>query len=239
MRVPKTETWVGSAPTVLVFDVNETLLDIESLSPLFEATFGDERVLREWFGNLITYSMTYTLASLYEDFWELGRGVFRMVGEIHGVAISEEQVEALEVGMKTLPAHADSEAGLNALADAGFRLVTLTNSPPTPGRTSPLENAQLYRYFERQFNTQAARAYKPASGVYHMVAQELGVLPRECCMVAAHVWDTIGAQSVGMAGALLTRAGNAPLRTGGLPQPHVIGADMPTVAHEIIRLWGR
>ena len=30
-------------------------------------------------------------------------------------------------------------------------------------------------------------------------------------MVAAHVWDTIGAQSVGFSAALITRPGNAPL----------------------------
>ena len=37
-------------PSVLVFDVNETLIDIESLEPHFVRMFGDPRVLREWFG---------------------------------------------------------------------------------------------------------------------------------------------------------------------------------------------
>jgi 2-haloacid dehalogenase len=56
-------------------------------------------------------------------------------------------------------------------------MVTLTNSPPTPDSQSPLEHAGLHKYFERQFNIQTARAYKPAPVVYHMVAQELGVEP--------------------------------------------------------------
>jgi hypothetical protein len=38
------------APSVCVFDVNETLLDIEFLSPLFQRLFGDPKVVREWFG---------------------------------------------------------------------------------------------------------------------------------------------------------------------------------------------
>ena len=33
--------------------------------------------------------------------------------------------------MLTLPAHPDVEDGLTKLRDNGFRLVTLTNSPPT------------------------------------------------------------------------------------------------------------
>lgn len=31
----------GQTPIVLVFDVNETLLDIDSLEPLFSRLFGD------------------------------------------------------------------------------------------------------------------------------------------------------------------------------------------------------
>ena len=45
------------SPSVLVFDVNETLIDIEALAPLFGERFGDERVLREWFGQLVMYSI--------------------------------------------------------------------------------------------------------------------------------------------------------------------------------------
>jgi 2-haloacid dehalogenase len=44
----RTDTqWLGVKPSVLIFDVNETLLDIESMNPLFKRVFGDERVMRE------------------------------------------------------------------------------------------------------------------------------------------------------------------------------------------------
>src|SRR5215469_18021467 len=82
-------------PSVVVFDVNETLLDIEALGPLFERVFGDRRILREWFGQLVLYSMTTTLSGLYEDFFSLGQGVFEMVGAVHGVAVEAADVEAL------------------------------------------------------------------------------------------------------------------------------------------------
>jgi len=45
----------ASAPSIVVFDVNETLIDIESMGGLFEKIFGDRRVLREWFNQLILY----------------------------------------------------------------------------------------------------------------------------------------------------------------------------------------
>jgi 2-haloacid dehalogenase len=70
-----------------------------------------------------------------------------------------------------------------------------------------------------------------------MVAQQLDVPPFACCMVAAHVWDTIGAQSAGLAGALLTRPGNARLPLPGLPQPNVVAPDLPALAARMIELW--
>ena len=224
-------------PGILVFDVNETLIDLESMNPLFERVFGDKRFLREWFAQLILYSQTITLSDLYVDFWTVGAHVFRMLGTVHGVGITPEDVEGLKQGMKTMPAHADSAEGLQLLQDAGFRLVTLTNSPPTPGSKSPLESAGLAHFFERQFNVQTVRAYKPASVVYRMVARELEVPTAACCLVATHVWDTLGAQATGMAGALLTRPGNAPLPIPGLPQPNAIEPDLPSLARTLIRMW--
>jgi 2-haloacid dehalogenase len=108
--------------------------------------------------------------------------------------------------------------------------VTLTNSPPNPNRKSPLEHAGLADFFERQFSIETVRAYKPAQVAYHMVAQDLDVRPSSCCMVAAHVWDTIGAQSAGLSSALITRPGNVPLPVPGLPQPNFVARDLTDLA---------
>src|SRR5262249_47818673 len=199
--------------------------------------FGDERVLREWLGHLILFSMTLTLSGLYKDFFSLGQGVFEMGGGIHQVKGRPAGVEGRKQGLLTMPAHAHVEKGVGMLRDAGFRMATLTNSPPNKGGKTPLESAGLAGFFERQFSIEAARAYKPAQVLYHMVAQELDVPPSACCMVAAHVWDTIGAQSAGLAAALLTRPGNAPLPVPGLPQPNVVAPDLPALAAKMIALW--
>jgi 2-haloacid dehalogenase len=229
--------WIGGKPSVLIFDVNETLLDVESINPLFKRVFGDERVLREWLGHLIMYSMTLTLSGLYKDFISLGQGLFEMVGAIHKVKVKPADVEALKKGMLIMPAHADVKKGLKLLKEAGFRMVTLTNSPLNARGKTPVGNAGLADFFERQFSIETARAYKPAQILYHMVAHDLEVPPSDCCMVAAHVWDTIGAQSAGLAAGLLTRPGNAPLPVPGLPQPNVVAPDLPTLAAKMIKLW--
>lgn len=223
-------------PSICVFDVNETLLDIEFLAPLFQRLFGDKIVLREWFAQLILYSGAITLAGPYTTFFTLGQGILRMLGAIHDVAIQDADADELKARMLTMPAHADVVPGLKQLKDAGFRLVTLTNSPPD-SHTSPLKHAGIDGWFEKSYSIDRVRRFKPAPQVYHMVAEELAVPPGAICMVAAHVWDTLGAQSVGCLGALVARPGNAPLPIPGLPQPQVVARDLSGVAEQAIKLW--
>jgi 2-haloacid dehalogenase len=218
---------------VLVFDVNETLIDIDSIAPLFGELFGDRRVLREWFGQLVMYSMTATLSEHYVDFFSLGQGVLRMLARIYRVNISDDDVSRLKAAMLTMPAHPDTADGLTKLRDNGFRLVTLTNSPPNPSGPTPLENAGLDGFFERQLSVDPCRAFKPSPLVYRYVCRELAVAPADCMMVAAHVWDTLGAQNVGFGTALITRWGNPPLPVAGLPQPDLVVDDLRQLAEQL------
>jgi 2-haloacid dehalogenase len=234
---PATREWIGGEPRVLVFDVNETLIDFESLAPIFERIFGDRRVMREWLGHLIMYSMTITLSGLWESFFSLGQGLLRMVGDIHGVQVTDDDAEEIRQAMLTMPAHPDVEPGLSRLKDAGFRMVTLTNSPANPHGPSPLEHAGLADFFERQFTVETVRAYKPAPRAYHLVAQSLEVPPSSCFMIAAHVWDTVGAQSAGYTAGLITRPGNAPLPVRSLPRPNLVAPDLPALADQLIQAW--
>lgn len=222
-----------TTPSVLVLDVNETLIDIESLAPLFADLFGDERVLREWFGQLIQYSMTITLAGKYVPFPVLAQAVLRMLGDVHRVDVTDDHLDRLTTGLLTMPAHPDAAEGLATLRDNGFRLVTLTNSPPNPDGQTALQNSGLAGFFERQLSVDARRAFKPSPAVYRYVCDELRVTPGDCMMVAAHVWDTLGAQSVGFSGALITRRGNAPLPVRGLPQPNIVAGNLRELAERL------
>ncbi|HWF70303.1 MAG TPA: haloacid dehalogenase type II [Mycobacterium sp.] len=222
-----------AAPSVLVFDVNETLIDIESMEPLFERVFGDPQAMRDWFNQLVMYSMAATLSGHYVDYFSLGQGLLQMLASTHRLAITDDDVQALKDSMLTLPAHPDVEDGLITLRDNGFRLVTLTNSPPNSAGPSPLEHAGLAHFFEQTLSVEACRAFKPAPTVYRYVFEQLAVNPADCMMVAAHVWDTIGAQSVGFSGALITRPGNALLPIPDLPQPAVVANDLREFAQQL------
>ena len=227
---------IYTAPTVLVFDVNETLLDIEVLHPLFARLFGDERIMREWFAQLVLYSQAISLAGIYAPFSRLGAGVLHMVGQTRRVSIRASDVEELQFRMREMPAHPEVTSALQRLQDAGFRMVTLTNSAPELQPT-PLERAGLAQYFEHMFSVDDVRRFKPAPDTYRSVTAALQVEPATICLVAAHTWDTLGAQALGCSAALVARPGNAALPVEGLPQPDIIAQDLEEVAQEMIRRW--
>lgn len=225
-------------PIMLVFDVNETLLDLTTLEPLFERLFGDGAVMRQWFAELILYAEAVSLSEIYAPFSALAQGCLRMVGAIRGVEVSEADLGELARLIGAMPAHPDVAPALEQLRDAGFRMVTLTNSA-AGASPSPLERASLDAIFERSFTVEATRRFKPARATYDHVVAELDVVPSDLCLVACHAWDTIGAQAAGWRGALLLREGNAPLSVPGIPQPDLVALDLGALADELIGLPAR
>lgn len=219
--------------SILVFDVNETLLDITTLEPLFERLFGDANLMREWFAQLILYSQTMTLSELYIPFGELGVGALKMIAHIHGIRIANSDVAELKNRMTSMPAYTDVIPALTRLRDAGFRLVTLTNSPPSDSPT-PLEKAGLSEFFDHHFSVESVSRFKPAPETYQMVAKKLSVDTSELCLVACHLWDVIGAQAAGCRGAFVARPYNAIIEAPNVPKPDLIASDLTALAEQII-----
>jgi 2-haloacid dehalogenase len=217
---------------IIVFDVNETLLDLDSIRPVFDRVFGDPAAMRLWFAGLITYSEALTLAGVYVPFTDIGGAVLRMLAATRGITISGADAAELTDRFATMPPHPEVPAALRRLREHGFRQFTLTdNTLEISGRQ--LERAGLIGLFEHRFSVdETVRRHKPAPEAYHSVAVALDVDPGDICLIASHVWDTIGAGAAGWQAALILREGNAPLDVG--PQPDYIGADLDAVASQLI-----
>jgi len=217
---------------LIVFDVNETLLDLETLVPTFERIFGDQNAMRLWFANLIAYSEALTLSGVYVPFTDIGGAVLKMLAATRGVKITEETAAELTDRFGSMPPHPEVPAALRRLRDHGFRLFTLTdNTLDISGRQ--LERGGVIDLFERRFSVdESVKKHKPSQDAYHWAARELGAGPGGVCLVACHVWDTIGALAAGWQAALILRTGNAPLPVG--PQPTYLGDDLDAIADQLI-----
>jgi 2-haloacid dehalogenase len=217
---------------VIVFDVNETLLDLEAIRPFFDRVFQDPAAMRLWFAGLITYSEALTLAGVYVPFTDIGGAVLRMLAATRGITITEADGAELTDRFATMPPHPEVPAALRRLRDHGFRLFTLTdNTLEISGRQ--LEKGGLIDLFERRFSVdETVKRHKPAQEAYHSVATALDLDPAGICLIASHVWDTIGAGAAGWQTGLILREGNAPLDVG--PQPDYIGEDLGAIASQLI-----
>src|SRR5438045_3757070 len=80
----------GNMPRILVFDVNETLLDLKALEPHFERVFGDKTMLREWFNQVIQFAEALTLAREYRSFGDVAGAALEMTAEAQRVRLSPE-----------------------------------------------------------------------------------------------------------------------------------------------------
>ena len=217
---------------LIVFDVNETLLDLETMNPIFERIFHDRSAMRLWFANLILYSCALTVAKVYVPFTDIGAAVMGMMAKAQGIEISDADKAELTRNFASMPPHPDVPGALRKLREHGFRLFTLTdNLLEIQGRQ--LEHGGIIDLFERRFSVdQEVRRHKPAPEAYAYVERSLGTTPAQMCLIASHTWDTLGAVAAGWQAALIKRVGNDLLDVG--PQPQFTGKDLDDVADQLI-----
>ena len=82
-----------AALPLIVFDVNETLLDLETMEPTFQRIFGEKSAMRLWFANLIMYSEALTLAGCYVPFTDIASAVMKMLADTRGIKIDDRDKE--------------------------------------------------------------------------------------------------------------------------------------------------
>ncbi|CAN5806903.1 haloacid dehalogenase type II [soil metagenome] len=210
---------------VCVFDVNETLLDLTALDPVFERAFGDASVRRLWFNQMLQSAFVSVMTDAYVTFGEAAGAALKMTEERQGVEVSEEDRGEIMAGLRDLPPHPEVPESLDRLREAGFRLATLTNSTQEVAEAQ-IENAGLTDRFEQILSADTARRLKPAPAPYRMAARSLEIQDRELRLIAAHAWDVAGALRAGCAAAFVARQPFDPL----VERPDVVGADLAEVA---------
>jgi 2-haloacid dehalogenase len=223
---------VQTKPKVLVFDVNQTMLDLNALRPQFARVFGDGKALDEWFSLLLHYSLVVTVTDAYADFGTVGRAVLEMFASTKGVKLSSDDATRILQGVLTMPAHPDVPESLKRLRAAGFRMVTLTNSSSSAVKAQ-LQNSGLTQYFDESISVDSVRRFKPDLEVYRSAASHLGAQPKELLLIAAHPWDVFGAMKAGWQAAFVARNGITPFPLG--PKPTLNGPDIKAIADTILK----
>ena len=92
-----------AALPLIVFDVNETLLDLTTMEPTFERIFRDKGAMRLWFANFIMYSSALTVAGCYVLFTDIGSAVMKMLADTRGIRIEDADKKELVEKFSMMP----------------------------------------------------------------------------------------------------------------------------------------
>lgn len=210
---------------VVVFDVNETLLDLASIRLWFDETFDGAIDASEWFGEMLRLSFVSSTTNRYLPFTTLAAHALSTSAATHGLALKDSHVEAIGTLMRNLQPHPDSRQGIQMLVDAGFTVAALTNSPPEAA-TAQITNAGLGDLLTTVLTVEMVHRFKPHASVYRAAAGHFGVSTSEVALIAAHDWDIAGAMAAGCRGVFIDRGGR-PYSSAFAP-PDIVA---PSVSH--------
>lgn len=219
-------------PSVIVFDVNETLSDLAPMAGRFTEVGAPAPLARVWFTALLRDGFALTAAGGKEPFARLARGALETV--LAGVSLNRPVPEAAEhvlAGFSDLSVHPDVPGGLRVLREGGLRLITLSNgSADVADRL--LAKAGIRGEFDHLLSVEDSPAWKPAPAAYAYAAGVCSVPVGQMLLVAVHPWDIHGAHQAGMRTGWISR-GPAPY-PGYFAAPDLTAPDLGTLARQIL-----
>lgn len=209
-------------PSVIVFDVNETLSDLSPLAARFVEVGAPASMAGLWFASVLRDGFALTAAGESRPFADIADSLLRgMLPEAQLNRSVDDAVAWVLAGMRQLEPHPDVASGVRELAEQGLRLVTLSNGAATIAEQL-LAGADLREEFEHVLSVEEVGAWKPDARAYAYAAKVCGVEADQMMLVAVHPWDVHGASRAGLQTAWVNR-------TEG-PYPTVFDAPDHTVA---------
>jgi len=193
-------------PKLLVFDVNETLLDLAPLKEKVNKLLGTTSAFEVWFSKLIQFAMVETTTGTYSDFGDIGASTLHMTAQGFSKRLLEHDIKTTLSIITKLKPHSDVIKGLELLKKEGFKLVALSNSGKKTLNIQ-MKHSGLESLFDRIYSVEEVKKFKPHPDPYQYLLQKEDCSPKNAMMIAAHAWDIMGAKHVGLQTAFISRSG--------------------------------
>jgi 2-haloacid dehalogenase len=216
---------------IILFDINETVLNLSTLKPKFKAAFGNEGVTATWFSMLLHSSTVCIMTEVKTDFATLASTMLDSIAARMNIKLSDEIRKDILNSFANITPHSDIIPALVKLKTAGFRTVAFSNSSRNL-ISIQMKNSGLIEYFDDIISVEETGSFKPDPAVYKFAAKELNQPIENLRLVATHDWDTHGALSAGMRAAFINRSNTIyhPLYR----QPDIVASSMGNIVEQII-----
>ena len=217
---------------VILFDINETVLNLNMLKPKFKQYLGDECYMNTWFYMLLHASTVCLATDVKTNFKSLALSSLKSLATRLDTPLADDALSDILNTLASLPAHNDIKPALTKLRAAGFTLIAFSNSSSNL-LASQLTHAGLSDYFDDAISVESIGTFKPSKSAYQYAVDKLNMPADNIRLVAAHDWDTHGALSAGLNAAFIDRFGaqyNALYK-----KPDITASTMDCLTEKIIK----
>lgn len=188
----------------VLFDMNETLLDLTPLKEAFGRYFQDKHVVKYWFSKLLHSSTVIGGLNDYVDFGKLSEAALESVFIENDKELTEDIKTDILGTFKHLPAYDDVFEALERLKEAEIKIIPVTNSS-NEMLEAQLAHSGLKDLVDTYYSVDAVERFKPFKNMYQFVLEKEALEADETVLVATHDWDLYGAKKEGLVTAYIKR----------------------------------
>lgn len=149
--------------------------------------------------------MVETLSGSYSNFGEIGAATLKITAQSFSKSFSKEKIKTTLSIITQLQPYPDVLEGLKTLRQKGFKPIALSNGDKNT--LDVMKCSGLQTYFDAIYSLESVKKFKPHLDTYHYVLKEENYPSHKAMLIAAHAWDIVGAQNVGLQTAFIQRPG--------------------------------
>jgi 2-haloacid dehalogenase len=225
---------VGKKPRLILLDVYETLLNVNSVRVKLNESLHNKRGYRVWIELCMQYAFVDIITGEFHRFEEHAREALKSASEIFGESLPPGLNEDIFLLMKHAPIHEDVQEGLSELSNDGYLLTAMSNVS-SKVLYDRMENTGLISYFNFILSAEDINRYRPSPYAYAEALKKAEVQPEEALMVTTHWWDLRGAEASGLQTAFLKR--ESQVSSGLYSKPSVEAESIGGLAKSLRRLF--
>ena len=217
-------------PTAVAFDIIGTTFSLEALrGPLQEIGLDDSLDL--WFTRSLRDAFALAVTGAYVPFRRVLGGNLEALAAEKGRALDANGRDRVLDRFASLPPQPDAQEAFASLADAGVRILALSNGARASSE-SLLEKAGLRRFVSDILSVDDRKMFKPRAEIYAHAVEASGADKSRVALIAAHAWDVHGAKRAGLMAGYVMRGRQYPAH---FDAPDVNGDGLADVAHAFAR----
>ncbi len=218
-------------PKIVAFDIIGTVFTMEPMRPALVGLGLPPLALDLLYTAALRDTFALAATGTFAPFPSVLAGCLDELLAMQGLTASADRKQAALAMMASLPSHDDAGAAFRMLADAGMKVVALSNGSAKTTK-GLLDAAGLDGLVQEVLSVEDVGLSKPRPEVYRYAARTAGVDPAEVALVATHPWDVHGAKVAGLVAGYVKRGRPFPPALKG---PDVSGETLLDVAEGLLR----